>query len=84
MVVERRRTTTSVNTGANASASAPGTGRLAATMPPKADTGSQALAATYALVMSPAMATPHGLACLTMTTAGSSKRCTRRQAASVS
>ena len=39
-------TTTSVNTGARASASAAGTGRLAATMPPKADTGSHALAAT--------------------------------------
>ena len=44
----RRRpgaTTTSVNTGASASASAAGTGRLTATMPPNADTGSQSWAA---------------------------------------
>ena len=61
-----------------------GIGRFTATMPPKALTGSQAWARSYAVVMSPATATPHGLACLTITHAGSAKRCTSRHAASAS
>ena len=39
-------------------------------MPPNALTGSQALALTYASVMSSPTATPHGLACFTITHAG--------------
>ena len=53
-------------------------------MPPNALTGSHALARSYAVVMSSATATPHGLACLTMTQAGSAKRWTSRHAASAS
>ena len=45
-------TITSVKHCASASASAAGTGRLRATMPPNALTGSHALASTYASVMS--------------------------------
>ena len=73
-----------MNTGASASAVATVTSRLTATMPPNALTGSQALARVYASAMSAATATPHGLACLTITQAGSSKRWTSRHAASAS
>ena len=47
--------------------------RLAATIPPKALTGSQALANEYASAIEPCAdtATPHGLACFTMTHAAS-------------
>ena len=77
-------TTTSVNTGASAVASPSGTARLRATMPPNALTGSQAWARWYAVVMSSATATPQGLACLTITQAGSANWWTRRHAASAS
>ena len=42
------------------------------------------VSALYASTMSSAIATPHGLACLTMTAAGLLKRFTSRHAASVS
>ena len=53
-------------------------------MPPNALIGSQAWARSYAVAMSSKTATPHGLACFTITHAGRSKRCTSRHAASVS
>src|SRR3954447_3591527 len=77
-------TMTSVNTAASASASPAGTVELSATTPPKALTGSHALALTYASVTLAPTATPQGLACLTITHAGLSRRCTSRHAASVS
>ncbi|CAB4536401.1 unannotated protein [freshwater metagenome] len=62
-------TTTSVNTGASASAISRVTARFTATIPPKALTGSQALASEYACAIEPCVdtATPHGLACFTIT-----------------
>ena len=60
------------------------TGRLAATTPPKADTGSQACARRCASAMSAPIAIPHGLACLMIATAGASKSYAVRRAASAS
>ena len=53
-------------------------------MPPKAEVGSVANACWYASSGVSATATPHGLACLTMTQAGSSKVLTHSHAASAS
>ena len=44
--------------------------RFVATTPPNAETGSQALAAEYALLISDAIAIPHGFACLIIATHG--------------
>ena len=77
-------TITSVKTSATCSAIATLTGRLAAITPPKADTGSQAWARRWASAMSAPTAIPHGLACLMMATAGSSKSSAARRAASAS
>ena len=57
---------------------------LKAIMPPKADVGSVLNARSYALKTEFASATPHGLACFTITHAGSSKALTHSQAASAS
>ena len=64
-------TTTSVKIAAIFSAAAASSTRFAATMPPKAETGSQSSARSQAAARSVATATPQGLACLTMTMAGS-------------
>ena len=53
-------------------------------MPPKAEVGSVVNALEYASRASIPTATPHGLACLTMTQAGVSKLLTHSQAASAS
>ena len=63
--------------------------RLAAMTPPNADTGSVAWALAWASAIgsaasAEATATPHGLACLTMATAGSAKSKAARTAASAS
>ena len=75
---------TSVKTSATCSAISLVTGRLAAITPPKAETGSQACARRCASATSAPTATPHGLACLMMATAGWSKSYAARRAASVS
>src|SRR3546814_6269200 len=67
-----------------ASAVLASTGRLKAMMPPKADVGSVLKACRYACSDDSAMATPQGLACLTMTHAQVSKLRTHSQAASAS
>ena len=54
-----------------ASAVAASSGRLLATIPPNAETLSQASASFHASSRLPRVATPHGLACLTMTIVGS-------------
>ena len=50
--------------------------RFSATMPPNAETGSQASAASQAAATLAAVATPQGLACLTMTMVGSANSAT--------
>ena len=60
------------------------TGRFVAITPPKAETGSQAWASRWASAMSAPTAMPHGFACLMIATAGASKSCAERRAASVS
>ena len=62
---------TSTNCSAIRAPSSPGTGRLSATTPPYADSGSHASARSYASSIVPATAAPHGFACLTITHAGS-------------
>ena len=73
-----------MNTSATCSAISTETGTLAAITPPKADTGSQAWARRWASATSAPTAMPHGLACLMIATAGSSKSSAARRAASVS
>ena len=75
---------TSVNTSATWWAIATLTGPFAAITPPKADTGSQAWARRCASATSAPTATPQGLACLMIATAGSSKSYAARRAASAS
>jgi hypothetical protein len=58
---------TSTNCLETACAHAPSTGRLNATMPPKAEVGSVRNARAYASPTSAPTATPHGFACLTIT-----------------
>ena len=53
-------------------------------IPPNAEVGSVLKARSYAEPIESDSATPHGLACLTMTHAGSSKALTHSQAASAS
>ena len=53
-------------------------------MPPKAEVGSVFSAFAYAVAQSSATATPHGLACLTITHAGAAKLLTHSHAASAS
>ena len=53
-------------------------------MPPKAEVGSVLNAKSYASKIEFASATPQGLACLTITQAGSSNALTHSQAASAS
>ena len=77
-------TITSVKTSATCSAIATDTGRLAAITPPNAETGSHACALRCASATSAPTAMPHGLACLMIATAGSSKSYAARRAASVS
>ena len=77
-------TTTSVKMAVMRSAAAASKVRFAATMPPKAETGSQRSARSQAAARSSAIAAPHGLACLTMTMAGRSNSATHSKAASVS
>ena len=60
---------TSVKTFEISAASSPFTIPLSATMPPKAEVGSEAKAFLYAAPRSPATAAPQGLACLTITAA---------------
>ena len=63
----------------------PSSGRLKAMMPPKAEVGSVANAFVVGVERGPPMATPHGLACLTITQAGVCRRsCTHSSAASAS
>ncbi len=52
------------------SAVAVSTGRFSATIPPNAERSSHSSARWYAVARSPASATPHGLACLMIATAG--------------
>ena len=75
---------TSVNTSATWRAISTLTGAFAAITPPKADTGSQAWARRWASATSVPTAIPHGLACLMIATAGSSKSYAARRAASAS
>ena len=75
---------TSVKTSASCSAIALVTVRLVATTPPYADTGSHSCALRCASATSAPIAIPHGLACLTIATAGSAKSKAARRAASVS
>ena len=62
-----------MKTSAIASAIARVTGRLVATTPPYAETGSHSKALRYAASMSSPLAMPHGLACLMIATVGSVK-----------
>ncbi len=75
---------TSANCFAIAAAVAPSSARLKARMPPKAEVGSVLNAFSYAAPRLPASAAPQGLACLTMTHAGSPKCFTHSHAASAS
>jgi hypothetical protein len=63
---------------------APSSARLKARIPPNAETGSVLNAFSYAPARLAATAAPQGLACLTMTQAGSLKLFTHSQAASAS
>ena len=65
--------TTSVKISATCVAISTVTGTLVAMTPPKAETGSQACALRCASATSVPTAMPHGLACLMIATAGSSK-----------
>ena len=81
--------TTSVKMPATVRAMPAVTVRFAAMTPPNADTGSQAWALAWASAMGSAAeaeptATPQGLACLMMATAGSAKSKAARSAASAS
>jgi hypothetical protein len=76
--------TTSTNCFATASAAGPSTARLNAMMPPKAEVGSVRKALRYAASGVSATATPQGLACFTITHAGTSKVRQHSQAASAS
>lgn len=81
--------TTSVKMSFTVSAMRAATSRFAAMTPPKADTGSQACALAWASAIGSSAsaeptATPQGLACLMMATAGSSKSKAARRAASAS
>ena len=58
------------------------TGRFSATMPPKAETGSQARARANASATVAPRATPHGVLCLMMTQAGPSYSFTAAREAS--
>lgn len=62
---------TSTNRSASASPSPADTGRFSAQTIPKAETGSEARARSYASSIVAATATPHGFACLMITQAGS-------------
>ena len=75
---------TSVKISATCRAMSTLTGWLAAITPPYADTGSHAWALRWASAMSAPTAMPHGLACLMIATAGSSKSYAARRAASAS
>ena len=72
---------TSTNCAASFSPSAASTSRLSTTMPPYADTGSEARALSYASSIVAPSATPHGFACFTMTHAGSANSRQIRRAA---
>ena len=63
-------TTTSKKISAMRRAVSPSTGRLRATMPPKAETGSPRKASSNAVARSPRSDSPQGIVCLTMATAG--------------
>jgi hypothetical protein len=76
--------TTSVNTSAMRSGGGRSIARLAATMPPKALTGSPSSARAYAVSRSSATAMPAGLVCLMMATPGSAMSVAIPHAASVS
>src|SRR5512133_1184672 len=76
--------TTSTNCAATASSVAASTSPLNAMMPPNADVRSVASAFPYASSKFAALATPHGLACLTITHVGSANRVTHVHAASAS
>src|SRR5512144_2779548 len=76
--------TTSTNCAATASSVSASTSRLNAMMPPNADVRSVASAPAYASRVVGALATPQGLACLTMTHVGASNRVTHVHAASAS
>src|SRR4051794_25618942 len=72
--------TTSQNCLTSASANSASTGRLTVTTPPKADSGSQAKARSYASIGEPAAAQPHGLLCLMIAQVGTSNSCTSSRA----
>ena len=76
--------TTSTNCFDTSSAVAPSTSRLNAMIPPNADVGSVSSARWYAVKVSAAIATPHGLACLTITHTGTSNDRAHSHAASAS
>ena len=65
-------------------AAAASSGRFTATMPPNGEIGSQRNAFSHASTSDPATATPHGVVCFTITTAGASNSATHSNAASVS
>ena len=67
-------TTTSVKMSVMASAVATSSGWLVATIPPNAETLSHARASRHASTRLSRVATPQGLACLTMTTVGGASR----------
>ena len=74
--------TASTNISAMVAAVSPSTSRFRPITPPNALVGSQSRAATYASRGVAARATPHGLLCLMMQQAGSSKARTTSSAAS--
>jgi hypothetical protein len=76
--------TTSVKTAVMACAAASSRGRLTATTPPKALTGSQASARAWASASVAPVPTPQGLACLTIAQAGAANSVTSSKAASAS
>ena len=73
-----------MKTSATCSAITTDTGTLVAITPPNADTGSHSCALRCASATSAPTAMPHGLACLMIATAGSSKSYAARRAASAS
>ena len=77
-------TTTSRKIETSASAIAASTGRVSATTPPNADTGSPASAACQASSGVARSAAPHGFVCLTMTQAGPRSARPRAAAAAAS
>ncbi len=76
--------TTSRNIFTSSRAHSASSGRFRATMPPKAETESQASAFMYASRGLTPSATPHGFVCFTITTAHSSNSVTHSNAASAS